>query len=84
MLSKSIGNLIPTRKKVVLPFKMKIKIRFRESLAPMPCSLNVHQSTVRSIKISEDKISHFKATTSLLAKIIRDPAIEKMEPALTF
>ena len=56
--------------------------RLRESFASISRSFNVNESTVRSIKKSEDKIRSSLASTSLSAKIVREPAIEKMEVAL--
>uniref|UniRef100_A0A1A9ZNS5 HTH psq-type domain-containing protein n=1 Tax=Glossina pallidipes TaxID=7398 RepID=A0A1A9ZNS5_GLOPL len=46
-------------------------------------SFNVNESTVRSIKKFEDKIRSSIASTSLSTKIVHDPAIEKMEGALS-
>ena len=74
------------RKKSVLPLKVKIemldRLRLGESFASISRSFNVNESTVRSIKKSEDKIRSSLASTSLSAKIVREPAIEKMEVAL--
>ena len=74
------------RKKSGLPLKVKIEmlddLRLGESFASISRSFNVNESTVRSIKKSEDKIRSSLASTSLSAKMVREPAIEKMEVAL--
>ncbi|GBP89339.1 Tigger transposable element-derived protein 1 [Eumeta japonica] len=59
------------------------RLRLGESFASISRLFNVNESTVRSIKKSEDKIRSSVASTSLSAKIVRDPAIEKMEVALS-
>ncbi|KAL4718043.1 hypothetical protein ACJJTC_004781 [Scirpophaga incertulas] len=83
MSTKKIEKRVSTRKKSVLPLKVKIemldRLRLGESFASISRSFNVNESTVRSIKKSEDKIRSSVASTSLSAKIVRDPAIEKME-----
>lgn len=87
MSTKKIEKRVSTRKKSVLPLKVKIemldRLRLGESFASISRSFNVNESTVRSIKKSEDKIRSSVASTSLSAKIVRDPAIEKMEVALS-
>lgn len=87
MSSKSKQKLTPKRKKVVMPLKIKIemldRLRGGESFASISRSFNVNESTVRSIKKSEEKIRNSAASTSLSSKIVRDQAIEKMEVALS-
>ncbi|KAL4720183.1 hypothetical protein ACJJTC_014404, partial [Scirpophaga incertulas] len=87
MSTKKIEKRVSTRKKSVLPLKVKIemldRLRLGESFASISRSFNVNESTVRSIKKSEDKIRSSVASTSLSAKIVRDPAIEKMEVGLS-
>lgn len=87
MSTKKNEKRVSTRKKSVLPLKVKIemldRLRLGESFASISRSFNVNESTVRSIKKSEDKIRSSVASTSLSAKIVRDPAIEKMEVALS-
>ncbi|RVE52220.1 hypothetical protein evm_003139 [Chilo suppressalis] len=56
-------------------------LRLGESFASISRLFNVNESTVRSIKKSVDKIRSSVASTSLSAKIVRDPATEKMEVA---
>ena len=71
----------------MLPLKAKIemldRLRLGESFASISRSFNISESTVRSIKKSEDKIRSSVVLTSLSAKIVHDPAIEKMEVALS-
>lgn len=78
---------VPTRKKVVLPLKMKMvmldRLRLGESISSVSRSFKLNESTLRYIKKSEDKIRNSPASTSLSVKIVRDPAIEKMEAALS-
>ena len=66
----------------MLPLKVKIEIlnrlRLGESFASISRSFNVNESTTIDKK-SEDKTT----STSLSAKIVRDPAIEKMKVALS-
>uniref|UniRef100_A0A1B0BA11 HTH CENPB-type domain-containing protein n=1 Tax=Glossina palpalis gambiensis TaxID=67801 RepID=A0A1B0BA11_9MUSC len=57
------------------------RLRLGELFASISCSSNVNESTVRSIKKSEDKIRSSVASTSLSAKVVRDPAIEKIKVA---
>ena len=75
------------KKKSVLQLKVEIemldRLRLGESFASISRSFNVNKSTVRSVKKSEDKIRLSVASTSLSAKIVHDPAIEKMEGALS-
>lgn len=64
---KSKGKLVPTRKKVVLPFKITIETLNRllldASFATISRSFNANGSTVRFIKKSEDKIKNSKASS---------------------
>lgn len=88
MSTKKKEKRVSARNKSVLPLKVKIEMLDRlhlgESFASISRSFNVNESTVRSIKKSEDKIRSSIASYSLSAKIVRDPAIEKMEVALSF
>ncbi|KAI9587332.1 hypothetical protein GQX74_003178 [Glossina fuscipes] len=61
----------------VLPLNVQIEMLDRLR------SFNVIESTVRLIKKSEDKIRSSVASTSLSAKIVYDPVIEKMGVALS-
>lgn len=85
--TKKKEKTVPKRKKVVLPLKVKKqmldRLRLGESFASVARFFDVNESTVRSIKKSEEKIRNSIASTSLSAKIVRDPAIEKMEAALS-
>lgn len=87
MSTKNNEKRVSKRKKSVLPLKVKIemldRLRLGVSIASISRSFNVNESTVRSIKKSQDKIRSSVASTSLSAKIVRDPAIEKMEVALS-
>uniref|UniRef100_A0A2A4JVK0 HTH CENPB-type domain-containing protein n=1 Tax=Heliothis virescens TaxID=7102 RepID=A0A2A4JVK0_HELVI len=87
MSTKKNEKRVSMRKKSVLPLKVKIemldRLRLGESFASISRSFDVNESTVRSIKKSEDRIRSSVASTSLSAKVVRDPAIEKMEVALS-
>ncbi|XP_026470953.1 tigger transposable element-derived protein 1-like [Ctenocephalides felis] len=87
MSSKIKLKRVALRKKSVLPLRVKIEILDRlrqgESFASISRSFKINESTVRSIKKSESKIRSSIASTSLSSKIVRDPAIEKMEVALS-
>uniref|UniRef100_A0A1A9USL2 HTH CENPB-type domain-containing protein n=1 Tax=Glossina austeni TaxID=7395 RepID=A0A1A9USL2_GLOAU len=87
MSTKKNEKRVSTRKKSVLPLKVKIemldRLRLGESFSSISRSFNVNESTVRSIRKSEGKITSSVASISLSAKIVRDPAIEKMEVALS-
>lgn len=85
-MSKADGKIVRSRKKQVFPLKVKIQmldLLRLESFSSVARIFNVNESTVRSIKKSEEKIRNSISSTSLSTKIVRDPVLEKMEAELT-